>query len=98
MQLVGNTASVVKSGEELDMASKALVGIPVRWTSQGRWGRETTNIFVLVTAWLVKPGGTVLSLSQPSGIELLGRGGIFVARDWTKQLPESAASWNLQGL
>lgn len=61
MQLVGNTASVVKLGEELDVANKALVGIPVRWISQGSWGREKTNIFVLVTTRLVKPGGMVLS-------------------------------------
>lgn len=61
MQLVGNTASVVKSGEELDVANKALVGIPVGWTSQGSLGRKKTNIFVLVTTRLVKPGGTVIS-------------------------------------
>lgn len=90
MQLVGGTTSFVKSGKELNMARKALVGMPVGWTSQGSWGREMTNIFLLVTAWLVKPGGMVLlSLSQTSGIELVERGGIFVGRGWTS----SSQNW-----
>ena len=53
-------------------------------------GAETTNIFMLVNAWLVKPGGMVLlSLSQSSGIELVERGGIFVGRDWTSSFQNS---------
>lgn len=86
MQLVGDTTSFVESGKELNMERKTSVGMPVGWNSQGSWGRETTNIFMLVTAWLVKPGGMVLlSLSQPSGVELVERGGIFVGRDWTSR-------------
>ena len=95
MQLVGDTTSFVKSGKELHMARKASVGMPVGWTSQGSWGRETTNTFMLLTAWLVKLGGMVLlSLSQSSGIELVERGGIFVGRDWTS----SSQNWQHHGI
>ena len=77
------------------MARRASVRMPVGWTSQGSQGRETTNIFMLLTAWLVKLGGMVLlSLSQPSGIELVERGGIFVGRDWTS----SSQNWKHLGI
>lgn len=74
------------------MVSRMSVGIPVRWTNQGSWGGETTNIFILFTAWLVKPSGITLIISAKWLRASWGR------RDICGRGLKSAAACNLQGL
>lgn len=91
VQLVGNINSV-KSGEVLDMASRMSVGNPGRWTNQGSWGGETTEIFISITAWLVKPSGITLIISAKRHRTSWER------RDICGRGFESVAACNLQGL
>lgn len=90
-QLVGNISSV-KSGEVLDVASRMPVGNPGRCTNEGSWGGGTTDMFISITAWLVKPRGITLIISAKKHRTSCGR------RDICGRGFESAAACNLQGL